>query len=132
MKMKEQILLFRFDDKERLNAVRKAMLPLHIACKVVPEEEWDKPVGALVGLETVPQAEPEAAELTEEVLILCGLTDGGIQLAVMALRKAGLYIPYKASLTPTNKDWTVGQLFGELYQEHQYMQEMQKSKHEQK
>ena len=114
--MKEQILLFHFEDKERLSAVRKAMLPLHIACKVVPEEEWDKPVGALVGLETVPQAEPEAAELTEEVLILCGLTDGGIQLAVMALRKAGLYIPYKASLTPTNKDWTVGQLFGELYQ----------------
>ena len=61
-----------------------------------------------------------------------GLTDGGVQLVLMALRKAGLYIPYKAFLTPTNKDWTAGQLFGEMYQEHRYMQEMQKSKHEQK
>ena len=130
--MKEQILLFHFDDENRLSALRKALLPLHIACKVVPEEDWDKPLGALVGLETAPQPELEAVELTEEVLVLCGLTDGGVQLVLMALRKAGLYIPYKAFLTPTNKDWTAGQLFGELYQEHRYMQEMQKSKHEQK
>ena len=129
--MKEQILLFHFEDQDRLNAVRKALLPLHMACKVVPEEDWDKPIGTFVDLETESQPEPEAVELTEEVLMMCGLTDGGIQVVLMALRKAGLYIPFKACLTPTNKDWSAGQLFGELYQEYQYMQEMQKSKNEQ-
>ena len=64
--MKEQILLFHFDDEARLSAVRKALLPLHISCRVVPEEEWNRPVGALVGLETVVQEELEAAELTAE------------------------------------------------------------------
>ena len=43
--VKEQILLFHFEDETRLNAVRKALLPLHIACKVVPREEWDTPLG---------------------------------------------------------------------------------------
>lgn len=127
--MKEQILLFHFDDEARLSAVRKALLPLHISCRVVPEDEWNRPVGALVGLETMAQEELEAAELTAEVLLLCGLTGPGIQLAVTALRKAGLYIPYKAALTPTNKDWTVEQLFFELYQEHQYMQQNRAPKH---
>ena len=70
-----------------------------------------------------------AEELREEVLFLCGLTGAGIQLAVAALRKAGLYIPYKASLTPTNKDWTVRQLFSEIYQEHQAMHSGQERVH---
>ena len=68
-------------------------------------------------------------ELREEVLFLCGLTSAGIQLTVAALRKAGLYIPYKASLTPTNKDWTVRQLFSEIYQEHQAMHSRQERVH---
>lgn len=129
--MREQVLLFRFEDPARRSAVRKALLPLHIGCKVIPAEEWDKPLGAFVGLETTPQAEMEAAELTEEVLVLCGLTGQGIQTVVTALRKAGLYIPYKASLTPINKDWNVGQLFCEIYQEHQMMQAQKQSKHAQ-
>ena len=127
--VKEQILLFHFENETRLNAVRKALLPLHIACKVVPREEWDTPLGALVGLETAAQPDLPAEELREEVLFLCGLTNAGIQLTVAALRKAGLYIPYKASLTPTNKDWTVRQLFSEIYQEHQAMHSRQERVH---
>ena len=63
------------------------------------------------------------------IAILGGLTSAGIQLTVAALRKAGLYIPYKASLTPTNKDWTVCQLFSEIYQEHQAMHSRQERVH---
>ena len=126
--MKEQVLLFHFEERERLSALQKALLPLHITCHVVPEEQWDMPVGALVGLETLPQEEPECVELTAEVLLMCGLTENSLQAVLAALRKAGLYIPYKAFLTQTNKDWNVGQLFGELYQEHQYMMAMQREK----
>lgn len=123
--MKEQILLFRFEDEDRLGAVRKAMLPLHIACRVVPEEKWSCPLGVLAGLEpSEALPEMESAALTAEVLVLCGLSDAGIQSVVAALRKAGVYIPYKAALTPTNQDWTAGQLFGELVREHEMMQQM--------
>ena len=120
--MKEQILLFCFNDTERLSAVRKALLPLRIACRVVAPEDWNTPIGALVGL-TAEKREEEspAAALSAEMLIMCGLSDGGVQTVVAMLRKAGLYIPYKAVLTPYNKDWTAGELFAELYQEHQMM-----------
>ena len=50
--MKAQVLLFCFSDPARLSAVRKALLPLHIPCRVVPEEDWTAPLGALAGLET--------------------------------------------------------------------------------
>lgn len=126
--MKEQVLLFCFNDTERLNAVRKALLPLHIACKVVAPEDWTTPLGALVGLDVQEREEEiQEAALTEEMLMMCGLTEGGIQTVVMMLRKAGLYIPYKAVLTPYNKDWTAGELFAELYQEHQMMMQQRQS-----
>ena len=127
--MKEQILLFHFEDTQRLSAVRKAMLPLHLPCHVVAEENWEKQLGALVGLECAPADEdaPDIADLTEEMLVLCGLGGNAIQAAVTALRKAGVYIPYKASLTSFNKDWTAPQLFGELCREHAAMQEMRKA-----
>ena len=128
--MKEQILLFCFDDADRLSAVRKTLLPLRIACKVVAPEDWNTPIGALVGL-TVEKREGEGpcAALSEEMLIMCGLTEGGIQTVVAMLRKAGLYIPYKAVLTPYNKDWTASELFAELYQEHQMMMQQRQSAH---
>lgn len=128
--MKEQILLFCFNDTERLSAVRKALLPLRIACRMVAPEDWSTPIGALVGLSVQPrEEESHPAELTEEMLIMCGLTEGGIQTVVAMLRKAGLYIPYKAVLTPYNKDWTASELFAELYQEHQMMMQQRQSAH---
>lgn len=126
--MKEQILLFHFDDSERLNAVRKAMLPLHVACKVIGEDAWDLQIGAIVGLEVTAQDAPAAEEITQEMLMLCGLSDNSMQQVLFALRKAGLVIPYKAMLTPYNKDWTAKQLFGELRQEHEEMKAMQQKK----
>ena len=68
--MKEQILLFHFENETRLNAVRKALLPLHIACKVVPREEWDTPLGALVGLETAAQPDLPAEEYTKKLYVV--------------------------------------------------------------
>lgn len=126
--MKEQVLLFHFEDRERLSAVRKAMLPTHIPCTVIEQADCDQPLGTFVGLPVTAMPEVPSAALTEEVLVLCGLSDAGIQLVLAALRKAGIYIPYKAMLTPTNKDWTAAQLFAELYEEHQAMMAMQKAK----
>ena len=74
--MKAQVLLFCFSDPARLSAVRKALLLLHIPCRVVPEEDWTAPLGALAGLETEAPAAEDAAALTGEMLVMCGLTEG--------------------------------------------------------
>ena len=62
---------------------------------------------------------------------MCGLTEGGIQAVVLALRKAGVYVPYKAVLTPYNKDWSAAALFAELYREHQAILAQRQSAHAQ-
>ena len=129
--MKAQVLLFCFSDPARLSAVRKALLPLHIPCRVVLEEDWTAPLGALAGLETEAPAAEDAAALTGEMLVMCGLTEGGIQAVVLALRKAGVYVPYKAVLTPYNKDWSAAALFAELYREHQAILAQRQSAHAQ-
>lgn len=126
--MKEQILLFHFEDSARLTALKKAVLPLHIACKEVEESAWDLPIGSLVGLETAAQPADAADEIKGEMLVLCGLGDGQMQQVLVALRKAGLVIPYKAVLTPYNKDWTAKALFVELCREHEMMRAAQKAK----
>ena len=116
--MREQILAFHFTDKERLRVLRKVAMMLRIRCKVIDDADTVKPVGTFVGLETTPVAEAPCAELTDEVMLLCGLSDSQLQYLLGMLRQVGLFVPYKAMLTPTNKDWSAGQLFYELHEEH--------------
>ena len=129
--MRGQVLLFHFTDEKRLSAVRKALLPVQVLCKVMSAEDETKPIGSFLGLPTQPQEQPAPAEITEEVMVLCGMSESTLSSVVVTLRKAGLVIPYKASLTPTNKDWTPEQLFGEIKEEHEYMKKMNAPKHEQ-
>lgn len=126
--MKSYVLLFHFEDQALLNTARKALLPLPVVCKDVPQEEWDTPIGVLADLE-VEAAEdaPEAMDPTEEVIVLCG-PDGELMRHILtALRRAEVNVPIKAMVTPTNKNWTIRQLFGELYAEHQMVMQMRQS-----
>ena len=91
--MKDQILLFHFKDEHRLNTVRKVLMTLKIKYKLIEDEECDQPIGSFVGLEAIDIPPAPSAPLTEEVMVMCGLNDGGIQLVLTALRKAGIYIP---------------------------------------
>ncbi len=127
--MRSYVFLFHFEDKERVNAARKALLPLPIACTEVPPEEWDTPLGTLAGMEVEPVEDaPEAVALTEEVIVLCGPDGDLLRHALTALRRAEVNVPIKAAMTPTNKNWTIRQLFGELYAEHQMVLQMRQQK----
>ena len=125
--MKSYVFLFHFEDKERVNAACKALLPLPVTCREVLPEEWDTPLGALAGLEVEPVEDaPEAAELTEEVIVLSGPDGDLLRHALTALRRAEVNVPIKAAMTPTNKNWTIRQLFSELYAEHQMVLQMRR------
>lgn len=118
--MKEQLLLFHFTDPALLSTVQKAMLPLNVHCRVVEESEWDQAVGALAGI-AAQVSEDSAAPLSAEMVVLCGMENVTMSKVILALRKAQLKLPYKAILTPTNKDWTARKLFEELCAEHRAM-----------
>ena len=122
--MREAISYYHFDSEEKQKLIR-ALLPLRVRLREVPPEEYGMPVGALAGIlkEGKVSAEEEAG-VTAPMLVMAGLTGARLDEVLLALRRNGLRIPYKAVLTASNQTWTGGQLFAELVQEHQKMSEL--------
>ena len=54
---------------------------------------------------------------------MCGLKNSHMDKLLAALRNAGIVIPHKAVLTPTNQNWNVYRLAQELERERQAMGE---------
>lgn len=138
--MKEQILLFAPIDAKQRTAVTKALMPQKFRVRCIDEVNFDQPVGLLAGLSADELAEiaasgqamePETgAELQsdsqpdavdEPMLVFAGLSSKRLNLALQRLRAMGVRISYKAVLTPSNANWTAGQLLAELKAEHAAM-----------
>lgn len=64
----------------------------------------------------VPERVPEAA-----FMLLCALGDRQLDRLLAAMRRAGVFVPYKAVLTATNRDWTLGALIDEVVREHEML-----------
>lgn len=133
--MREIILLFQFEDRTRKNKLMRALLPLRMKIKEVPQGDYGKPMGYLAGVKEFVEGEESdfsgAAQLAREevlqerlsgeMLVMAGLNGDRIDQVLRALHKAGLSIPYKAVLTPSNQNWDAWKLFAEVKQEHETM-----------
>lgn len=119
--MKETVLLFNLQDKDRLLKLEMALFPLHVRLSRIPREDYSHPLGYLAGLKDVPPAEIPycGGELDGEMLIFAFLNDTRLNQVLAALRKNGVRIPYKAVLTPTNQYWTPLECFEEIRREHE-------------
>ncbi len=105
---------------ERLAALSAVLGARGIAPRIVAPEELGLTVGALAGLD--PPGDPgEKAPLhgETECLVLCGVSGEALDGLLEDLRRAGLYVPFKALLTPTNRGWRLDDLIGHLIGEHQ-------------
>lgn len=122
--MKETVLLFNISPKEKRLKIGKALLPLNIAVKAVPLEEYGQSLGYLAGNKDMPPADEiyVGEELKGEMLLMAGLSGARMELALTALRKAG--IPktcLKSVLTDTNRFWNAHRLYEELNREYNAM-----------
>lgn len=129
--MKETVLLYNFDDKDRLMKIRLALLPLGFRIKTVDKEDYRKPLGTLAGVKGMENLASAAAEgggiadmedFGDEMALLAGLTSSQVDAFIKALRRKGVgRIDYKAILTPVNKDWNSLRLYCEIKKEHEAM-----------
>ncbi len=133
--MKEMILLFQFEDKTRKNKLMRALLPLRLKIKEVPQEDYGKPMGYLAGVKEFVERDDSdflgAVQLVQEkvlherllgeMMVMAGLNGDRVDQVLRALHKAGLSIPYKAVLTPSNQSWDAWKLFAEVKEEHEMM-----------
>lgn len=98
-----------------MGVLRLLSVRLGLKLTAVPPERQGLTVEALVNGDTAEGAADDS--FTEELLVLCGVGAGAMNLLLAELRRRHVPIALKAVMTPTNAAWTVHQLHGELCRE---------------
>lgn len=119
--MKETILLFNFQNKQRLSNLKCVLLPFHIRLKEINKEDYLQPLGYLAGVKEMASIESiySGQELEDEMIIFANISSNNLDKILLTLRKNKLIIPYKAVLTATNQNWTTIECFNEIKREHE-------------
>ena len=120
--MRATLLIYGMTE-ERLARLRFLCIRPGIMPKKVPVEDYGQTIAALCGLEERGEdAEPQGEPFTDEMLVMCGFTNGQVDALLAAMKKARFApVALKAVLTPTNMHWDSTQLHHELAEEHAAM-----------
>ena len=117
----EVILMFRIDDEKR-RAMETICFQMGMTAVEVSAEEENVPLGLLAGAEgwrnpLLMENTREVQPLTEEMLVIAGLSEESLEVFLAKLRQYGATVSLKAVLTQQNAVWNAGQLQGELKRE---------------
>lgn len=111
----EKVLAFQIEDTA---AIRKILDPLRIRLIECKPEEFKQTIGKLAKVADGPQAEPFTGKAPKEsMLVFCELTDKHLDKVLLQLRQKGIAIDFKAVMTPSNRNWSVLELYLELERE---------------
>ena len=118
------VLLYNIG-KEKLPKIKFILFKLGLSAREVSPAEFDRPIGALAGLEGFDAAETDAGEpFAGEMLVLCGLSSAQFSAFLNALRQNRCTVALKAVLTETNAAWSAARLYRELAAEHAALQKV--------
>lgn len=112
--MKPTLLLCNIP-AEKMGVLRLLSVRLGLKLTAVPPERQGLTVEALVNGDTAEGAADDS--FAEEMLVLCGVGAGAMNLLLAELRRRHVPIALKAVMTPTNAAWTMQQLHAELCRE---------------
>lgn len=116
------VLLYNIG-REKLPKIRFILFKLGLTAREVSPAEFDRPIGALAGLEGFEAAETDAGEpFAGEMLVMCGLSSPQFSVFLNALRQNRCTVALKAVLTETNAWWSAARLYRELAAEHAALQ----------
>ena len=123
------VLLYNIS-QSRLQKLGFVLMKAGAKARTVKKEEYGQSLGFLAGIEGFEEAPDLAFEdFSDEMLVLCGLSDRQTGVLLPALRKAGVIIPLKAALTETNAEWSSGKLHEELLREREAFEKTGESVH---
>lgn len=121
----ELILFYNLEGKEKADEMKFLMMMMGIRLREVKAEEYHQKLGYLAGLpgyEALPAPAGESSPFTEEMLVFVGFEGTKLDEFLAKLRYAQVEpVGLKAMLTPTNKNWTSYELYGEISKEHAMM-----------
>lgn len=123
--VKEQLLLYGLgEDTSRGERLHHVLREIRMPWRDLEAADLYRKVGTLAGLKEPPAPERKPPEeLPEtELMLMCGVGDERMDILFDALRKEGLSIGHKASLTEHNRKWTLMALLEEITGEHRVVQ----------
>lgn len=126
--MKEMVLYYTPEQSPKVAKLKGVLVRMGVRIKNITPDQVTQQVGYLAGLDGYKAQEwPEGEELPvigEEVLVMHRFGSRRIDELLLNLRKAGVpKIELKAIVTESNCPWTFYQLYEELKEEHEKMQE---------
>ena len=116
--------------QSRLQKLRFALMKSGLKSRAVKKAEYGQSLGYLAGIEgyeEIPNA--DGRDFSDEMLVLCGLSDRQIGVLLPTLRNAGVSVSLKAALTETNAGWSSSQLREELIREREAFEKTGESIH---
>lgn len=125
--MREVVLLVNFQDKKQLREIQMMLLTVKLRMRMVSREEYLQTLGYLAGVKGMEAGQEtyEDEELGREMMVFAGVTEEHLNQMLFLMKKGGVKpVDYKAVLTDTNKDWNILQLYKEISQEHEAMNQV--------
>ena len=125
--MREVVLLVNFQDKKQLREIQMMLLTVKPRMRMVSREEYLQTLGYLAGVKGMEAGQEtyEGEELGREMMVFAAVTEEHLNQMLFLMKKGGVKpVDYKAVLTDTNKDWNILQLYKEISQEHEAMNQV--------
>lgn len=109
-----------YKQQENLTALQKLADRSNIKLVIAEDNDADSPLGFFAGFGGFEKS-GITAEADSGCIIFSGLSGKQIDTVLADLRKADIYIPLKAVLTPSNQKWSIKKLVSELAKEREKM-----------
>ena len=120
--MRPKVLLYRLgEETEKGKALCAILDEMKILTLHVKPEQLDLTAGELASTNAAATGAPPETVPEAEFMLLCGLGNQQLDRLLAAMRRAGVYVPYKAVLTEYNKEWKLCKLIEEVAREHELM-----------
>lgn len=124
------LLLYNIAAPEKLRKIQTLAIRLGFRTRVVRQEEFALPIGALVELPGAEALESgDGTPFLDEMLVLYGVSAQAFQAFLSGLRTQKTPVALKAMTTEHNLSWSSSKLHGELAAEHENMKKVQKTIH---
>lgn len=119
VKVTGSVILYNFDEEKR-DALETVCQKQGIRIKSVLPEEFNKPIGAVMGFD-IPDYSGTDYDFKDEMMVLYNLNGSALDKFLKVLRSMEISIPLKAVLTASNHAWIPAVLATELKEEHKRM-----------
>ena len=94
---------------------------LNISHKAAAADEAGEKIGYLCGFRGFERSENAEVLEGKQCLMFSGIQRKELDVLLGELRAAGISVPLKAMVTPSNQSWTLSALITELEKEHEFM-----------